>query len=181
LLTDGETEDREKCIRLATSEARNPKTTIVNTFGIGQCDVHFVERVALNGDGTCVILRTDEVDQLRSKVVEVLSKTIQPSLKEFKTKFSIKQGLSPKVQSKAIKDTKEVFRNQLYSEFFIIDQKVYEEDSEINYEISYLDPYKAKQVTIKVSKSDFLEVTPGHSISKLASHYRLANYVDETK
>lgn len=81
---------RQDCIELAK---RKDSDTLIHTFGIGNdCDKGFVEQIAEIGEGNCVLLSTDDINNLRSKVIEVLSRTLQPSLKDVKTKFACKNG-----------------------------------------------------------------------------------------
>ncbi|TNV85496.1 hypothetical protein FGO68_gene972 [Halteria grandinella] len=182
LLTDGETEKRDQCLTLV-QDKRDKDTTVVNTFGIGDCDKFFVDKVAELGDGICVTLGTEEVNKLKSKVIEILSQSLKPSLKDFKTKFTFKQGSvaqHPILQAKALKNTTEVFRNQLYSEYFILNSEQYEEckNSDLTFEISFTDPLKQTKAVIKVDKGNILQVEDGSTISKLAAHYRFSNYQD---
>jgi hypothetical protein len=75
-----------------------------------------------------VILGNSQVSQLRSKVVETLGKTLLPSLRDVKTDFNClvgpKKNISPVLTSKNVQAGKanEIYRNQLYTEFFIIDK-----------------------------------------------------------
>jgi uncharacterized protein YegL len=114
LLTDGETELRNECITIA--KLKRKSDTIINTFGIGNdCDQRFVEQIAEEGEGACVLLQTNEVNQLRSKVIEILSKTIQPSLKNFSSKFTCMlpkgQDVVPYLRAYSVKRTNEIYRN----------------------------------------------------------------------
>jgi hypothetical protein len=56
---------------------------------------------------------TDEVSKLRSKVVETLSKTIQPSLKDVKSSFCCKIG-SKSLQAGLIARNSSSKENEIY-------------------------------------------------------------------
>lgn len=94
MLTDGETENANECIQ---EVKRNRKEdTLIHSFGIGNdCDAEFCQSLSDAGNGVCEILKTDQVELLRAKVVETLSKTLQPSLKEVNSKFSCTIGGKP--------------------------------------------------------------------------------------
>lgn len=96
----------DKCYHLV-NEKRDKTNTVVNTFGIGDCNKHFVQRIADDGDGVCVTLGTEEVSKLRSKVIEILSQSLKPCLKDFTTKFAFTHNdltLHPVIHSQAIRD-----------------------------------------------------------------------------
>lgn len=123
LLTDGETSERERCLSLAEEK---PADTTIHTFGVGNdCDRHFVTRMAELGEGTHSLIGSHEVHKLRSTVIQVLSKTLQPSYKEVKTRFSCKlpgrRDIVPELRSQNITQVQEISRYQLYSEFFVLE------------------------------------------------------------
>ena len=164
VLTDGETQYSAECLNLA--ETKQPAHTIIHTFGVGNsCDVPFVERLAAFGQGICEVIRESEVGQLRAKVIEVLSKTLQPSYKEVKTKLSVKDSL----KSCNLKNHAEIHRHQLYTQFFIVDEKA----GDARFDLEYLDPYKKAKVTIKVAEKDFLKIPKGSMLSEVAVHYKI--------
>jgi hypothetical protein len=114
MLTDGETVNAHECIE----EAKNNRdeNTLIHTFGVGNdCDQRFCQRLAEAGDGVCEIIKTDEVSLLRAKVIETLSKTLQPSLKEVKSYFTCKIAGKPVISEFASKNTlnkeHEIYRN----------------------------------------------------------------------
>jgi hypothetical protein len=136
VLTDGATERSKECLDLAGS-LKPEDNTLIHTFGIGNdCDKNFVQQLASYGGGVCVCLSTDEVSQLRSKVIKVLSMTLQPSLKQVRTAFHCKNAANKEIGNAdgqmlkartSIEKAEEIFRNQLYTEFFVIDSKAYQE------------------------------------------------------
>lgn len=68
VLTDGEADDKVKC--LSTVQQNISQNLTINTFGIGNdCDKQFCNQLAEEGSGICVILNNQEVSKLRSKVI----------------------------------------------------------------------------------------------------------------
>ena len=67
----------------------------------------------------------------------------------------------------------EIYRNQLYTEFFIIDKAQFEDAKEVNYELQFTDPYKEVKVKIMVGKEDFKIMKPGNLLSQIAAHYNI--------
>ena len=113
---------------------------------------------------------------MRSKVIEVLQKTLQPSIKEFKSKFNCKIDAKDAIidiRSSNIINTHEIFRHQLYSEFFILDKKTYEDCNNLSFEMSYIDPFKGARVIIEVGKKDFNDIPEGSTLTKIAAHYKI--------
>jgi hypothetical protein len=49
--------------------------------------------------------------------------------------------VAPELRASSTPQVKEIARNQLYSEFFILKKKDFE-NADISYELSYTDPYK---------------------------------------
>lgn len=112
---------------------------MIHTFGVGDdCDRSFCERLAEAGEGVCEIVTTKEVQSLRAKVIETLSKTLQPSLKEVKTAIKGAGAVVCRAKNMQNKES-EIYRNQLYSEFFIIQAKDFEKSEDLEYNISYVD------------------------------------------
>lgn len=173
ILTDGETEDKEKCFNLMREQKHGD--ALIHTFGIGDdCDEQFCMEIAELGKGSCVTLKTTDISQLRSKVVETLSKSIQPSLTDVKTAFKSNLKTEPILTSKNAQGKgSNIYRNQLFTEFFIIDKKSFEESKELSYELSFIDPFTSKKVSIQVGKQDFQSLPQGSLISKIAAHYKI--------
>ena len=182
LLTDGETDDKETCIELAGS--KRTTNTSIHTFGVGNdCDKKFLMDIAMVGDGICEILPMDEVNQLRKKVVEVLGKTLQPSLKEVKTAFTCTVGrkaVQPILHSSTTPNAKEIYRHMLYSEFFIVSKDSYQKSKDLGYDLSFVDPFKGVRVSMKVGKEDFTELPESNTLSKVAAHYMIMESQDDS-
>ena len=86
-----------------------------------------------------------------------------------------KKNLTPILEARNAQANKanEIFRNQLYTEFFIIDKASYEESKEVSYELQFTDPYKQVKVSIQVTKKDFKMLKPGKVLSQIAAHYNI--------
>ena len=67
----------------------------------------------------------------------------------------------------------EIYRNQLYTEFFIIKKAQFEDAKEVNYDLQFTDPYKQVKVNITVGKQDFKMIKPGKLLSQIAAHYNI--------
>jgi hypothetical protein len=186
MLTDGETENANECIEEVKSNRK--EDTLIHSFGIGNdCDAEFCQSLSYAGNGVCEILKTDQVGLLRAKVVETLSKTLQPSLKEVSSNFSCSIGGKPVTSELTAKNLfvkeHEIYRNQLFSEFIVLSKKNYEQakDQDLYYDLSYLDELKGTKVHVRVNKPDFVMIPEGEMLTKIAAHYAIKKLEQQSK
>lgn len=124
---------------------------------------------------------------LRAKVVETLSKTLQPSLKEVSSNFSCSIGGTPVTSELTAKNLfakeHEIYRNQLFSEFIVLSKKNYEQakDQDLYYDLSYMDELKGKKVHVRVNKPDFVMIPDGELLTKIAAHYAIKKLEQQSK
>jgi hypothetical protein len=59
--------------------------------------------------------------------------------------------VAPELRASSTPQVKEIARNQMYSEFFILKKKDFE-NADISFDLSYTDPYKLSSVSVAVTK-----------------------------
>ena len=107
---------------------------------------------------------------------------MQPCLKEVTTKFNF--PIDPIIKSSNyLKEATSIYRNQLYTQFYIIDSKLFEEakNKDIQYYISYIDPLKNKKTTINFTKNDIKDIKDGSTLPKIAAHYQIKTIEEHNK
>ncbi|CDW76097.1 UNKNOWN [Stylonychia lemnae] len=173
LLTDGQIQDSQKCFEQIKQKLG--KLTQIHTFGIGNdCDTRLVSQIAMLGDGQCTILKNQEIPQLRQKVVATLATSISPKFKNIKSDLIIQYPILINSSNLPANDTT-IARSQLFAQFYVLDQKSFDEsDQDLAFELSFDDPQNSQQTKIVLFKKDFKNLEEdGSQIEKLAAHFHL--------
>lgn len=119
LLTDGEVSNPQSVIQLARENADLAR---IHSFGVGYgCSKYLVKEVAKAGRGSYSFV-DEKSENLKGRVISALRKAVEPSLKECRFVYN----LEPLVESPALGLVGEAFRNDLVSQFLIINKAVFE-------------------------------------------------------
>jgi hypothetical protein len=67
----------------------------------------------------------------------------------------------------------EIYRNQLYSEFIVLNRKFFEEakDTDLYYDLNYIDSLKEAKVSLRVNKQEFKVIPDGELLTQITAHY----------
>eukprot|EP00347_Sterkiella_histriomuscorum_P020995 403335667 len=173
LLTDGQTEDPYKCRELIQNM---PKNTQIHCFGVGySCDMRLLQQLTSKGKGKLISINESQMHLLRQKVIEVLSQSIQPSFRDFKT--NIFAPVDPIVESCNLKqgEYETLYRNSLFTQFYVFDKQAFDKikDEDLKYHLSYNDPATQRRITIEIDKRLFNQIENGNTLQKMAAHYKI--------
>lgn len=167
ILTDGKTDDPNKCILQASIQTQSIR---VHTFGIGDgCDFPMVAQTARAGRGSYSIVNEGYYSRaLNGHVVRALKKAFEPSLKQCEVWLGFQN--SPR------QPLDEVFRNQTVSKTTIMSKADFQ-----NIQFGFTsveDPLTKLPVKLEFSAKDFVQVQDQQTktaLFKMAAHEAIKN------